>query len=166
MRLSSSSLHPVLRVAGAVSTATLLLVAVAACAAQAVPAGGPTSGGAASGVVSSGPMPSGPASSAGPNLVTPEKAVDLKAQRWTSVKAVPGKSAVLVEGVLSGSPPCVVLGKVTVTETQDQVTVTVMAGKRPGASCDGPQPAVAYAYVTQVAMDAPLGDRKVVDGAR
>ncbi len=163
---TQNPLHPALRTAGSVATATLLLVAVAACAAQAVPAGGATPAGPASGVVSSGPMPSGPASATTPSLVTPEKAVDLKAERWTSAKAVPGKSAVLVEGMLPGTPPCSVLGQVNVTETKDTVTVTVMAGKRPGASCGGPQPAVAYAYATQVALDAPLGSRKVVDGAR
>jgi hypothetical protein len=120
-----------------------------------------------SGVVSSGPMSASPTgSAAAANEVVPEAAVDLVRAPWQRVEPVPGSAEVLVHGTLSGGPPCAVLGRVDLTETAGSVTVTVWAGRRPGADCAGPQPELGYPYVTRVRLASPLGSRTVRDGAR
>lgn len=153
---------------GAFAVASVaVLLALAACAQnfgsngnQGEPAGPDT------GVVSSGPLPSS-SSTAGsptPNVVSPEPAVDLHRERWVSVKAVGGRE-VLVHGSLTGGPPCAVVGRVEVAESQKRVTITLWVGRRQGAPCDGPQPEVAFPFVTRVTLAAPLGEREVRDGA-
>jgi hypothetical protein len=99
-----------------------------------------------------------------PNEVTPEAAVDLRKVPWTRVE--PGADALRVYATLTGGPPCAVLGRVDVKETADSVTVTLWVGKRPGADCSGPQAGLGFPMVTTVDLKAPLGQRKVRDGAR
>ncbi|GAA4235430.1 hypothetical protein FHR32_003244 [Streptosporangium album] len=65
----------------------------------------------------------------------------------------------------SGVEPCHVLDRVTVRETADRVTVTLWEGpssKVKNAVCID----IAIKKVTTVKLKAPLGERKVVDGAR
>lgn len=118
-------------------------------------------------VVSSGPMPPGTATPSEPadNEVVPEPAVNLVAVPWQRAEPGAGRAELLVHGTLRGGPPCAVVSRVDVAEAADTVTVTVWVGSRPGASCDGPQPELAYPYVTSVTLDAPLAGREVEDGA-
>ena len=154
--------------AGAVTIASLaVLLAVAACAQSSGGNGGQAEPGApGSGVVSSGPLPPSSASPVvpTPNVVSPEPAVDLHRHRWTSVDPVSGTRDVLVHGVLTGGPPCAVVGRVEVAETRDRVTITVWVGRRAEATGDGPQPQIAYPFVTRVGPAAPLGGRAGRDG--
>lgn len=62
----------------------------------------------------------------------------------------------------SGVEPCHVLHSVKVEETQQRVTVTLREGT---ADANAACIAIAEALKTTVRLDAPLGDRKVVDGA-
>lgn len=158
-----------LPVGSAVTFASLVvLLALAACVQS---AGGDANqaepGAPGSGVVSSGPLPPSSTSPepSTPNVVSPEPAVELHRERWTSVEPVGGTREVLVHGALTGGPPCAVLGRVEVAESRDQVTITLWVGRREGAKCDGPQPEIAYPFVTRVALAAPLGEREVRDGA-
>jgi hypothetical protein len=116
---------------------------------------------------SAGPaQPAGPAPrSSAPNLVTPERAVDLGRVRWQRAEAVPGRSEVRIHATLDGGPPCTVLGRVDVDETADAVTVTLWAGRRPGARCGKTRKLVGFPIVVAVALRRPVGDRAVRDGA-
>lgn len=121
-----------------------------------------------SGVVSSGPLPPPPASASPeptPNSMTPQAAVDLHRQPWTRAEPVPGTSDVDVYGTLTGGPPCAVLGRVDLIETEKSVTITVWVGREKDAACDGPQPEIGYPFLTRVQLDGPVGDRRLVDGA-
>jgi hypothetical protein len=100
-----------------------------------------------------------------PNEVTPEPAVDLHRLPWTSVERRAGGRRLRVHATLSGGPPCAVLGRVDLDETADAVTVTLWVGRRPGASCGGPQPGLAVPIVVTVALHRPLGTRALRDGA-
>ncbi|MFF5209944.1 hypothetical protein [Streptosporangium sp. NPDC000396] len=65
----------------------------------------------------------------------------------------------------SGVEPCFVLDRVSVKETAKQVTVTLWEGpssKAKNMACI----AVAVQKVTVVKLKAPLGKRKIVDGAK
>ncbi|GGO13810.1 hypothetical protein GCM10010116_27870 [Microbispora rosea subsp. aerata] len=65
----------------------------------------------------------------------------------------------------SGVEPCNVLDRVDVTETAREVTVTLYEGqdrRSPDAVCI----AIAIQKTTKVRLKAPLGERKVVDGAK
>ena len=151
-----SAMHP------AVCSPIVILLALAACATPAGPSGPDT------GVVSSGPLPypSGtPTTSPPSNTMVPEPAVELHRERWTQVAPVPGTKQIQVSGILTGGPPCAVLGRIDVQEKGKQVTVTVWVGRRAGAECSGPQPALGYPYVTTVTLREPLGQRTVRDGA-
>ena len=149
--------------AGAVVSLAVLMV-LAACVGNGNQAGPAAPG---SGVVSSGPMPSG-SPSPGPltaNVISAEPAVNLHAERWASAEPVSGTREVLVHGTLTGGPPCAVLGRVEVAESQSRVTITLWVGQRKDATCDGPQPAIGYPFATRVTLSAPLGEREVRDGA-
>jgi hypothetical protein len=121
----------------------------------------------ASGVVSSGPipMPSGSPAEPTPNLVSPRPADNLRPQRWANAQVGAGASQVLIHGTLAGGPPCTVLGRIQLAETQDSVTITLWVGSQKDAMCDEPQPDLGYSFVTQVTLRAPLGSRKIIDGA-
>ena len=118
------------------------------------------------GIVTSGPLtPPTDGAPTQPNLVTPEPVKDTHKQAFTRVEAVPGKSAVRVEGTLMTGPPCNVIGRADVSETASQVTITLWAGPRPDAKCDGPQATIEFPFVLEVKLERPLADRLVVDGA-
>ncbi len=118
------------------------------------------------GIVTSGPLtPPTDGAPTQPNLVTPEPVKDARKQAFTRVEAVPGKSAVRVEGTLMTGPPCNVIGRAEAVETNTQVTITLWAGARPDAKCDGPQATVQFPFVIEVPLKEPLGERTVVDGA-
>jgi hypothetical protein len=89
----------------------------------------------------------------------------LVAVRWERAEPVRDSRELLVYGTLQGGPPCAVLSRVDLAETPRTVTVTVWVGRRAGAVCDGPQPDLGYPYVTRVRLEAPLGDRRLRDGA-
>ena len=157
------------RMAGAILASTTILLAAAACAGRASVGGSDQSGPdtSRSGVVSSGPLSPGGASSQvpTPNVVSPEPAVGLRRERWTRVEPVAGAPEALIYATLSGGPPCTVLGRVEVTETQDHVTLTLWVGQRAGAQCEGAQPQLGYPLVTRVRLAAPIANRDVRDGA-
>lgn len=121
--------------------------------------------GSSGGVVSSGTLKPPTSAPTAPNPVTPQPIKDAHKQPFIRTEAVPGKSAVLVVGSLMTGPPCNVIGHADVAETGEQVTITLWAGARPDAKCDGPQPAVQYPFAIEVPLKEPLGNRSVVDGA-
>lgn len=141
--------------------APLALLLLAACT-----SGPATPSAPATGVVSSGPLGPPTGDPTAPNPMTPEPVRDARKQAFTKAEGVPGSSIVRVEGLLTPGPPCSVIGRTDVVETDSQVTITVWVGARPDAKCDGPQPAIEFPYVVEVALDKPLGGRPVIDGAR
>ncbi|HET9649452.1 MAG TPA: hypothetical protein VFP34_14650 [Microlunatus sp.] len=152
-----------------VGLSAALILVVAACAA---PGGGDqTPAGPAAmptGVVSSTPLLPGPDGSSEPTpaLVTPVSAEDAHPQRWVRAESVPGTQPVAVHAVLTGGPPCAVVARVDVAETDALVTITLWVGRQAGATCDGPQPQVALPVVTHVELEKPLGARPIRDGAQ
>lgn len=141
--------------------APVALLMFAACTGG--PAATPSSPG---GIVTSGPLsPATDGAPTQPNVLTPEPVKDARRQTFIRASAVPGKSAVQVEGSLMAGPPCNVIGRADVVESSTQVTITLWAGARPDATCDGPQTTVQYPFVIEVPLKEPLGDREVVDGA-
>ena len=121
---------------------------------------------ASSVVVSSGPLPPPSSAPMGPNPVTPEPVRDARKQAFSKAGAGASDHTVRVEGLLVGGPPCNVIGRADVNETTSQVTITLWAGPRRDAPCDGPQPTIEFPFVLEVALKQPLGGRTVVDGAR
>lgn len=101
-----------------------------------------------------------------PNEVAPEPAVDLDAERWTSVESSGDSRRLRIHATLSGGPPCAVLGRVDVRETAEDVTVTLFVGRRADADCDGPRRAIGFPIVVAVDLKEPLGGRAIRDGAR
>jgi hypothetical protein len=78
-------------------------------------------------------------------------------------KAVASSTGVLIR-FQAGIAPCFVLDHYTVAETTSTATVTLYAGSdktKPGVVCA----AIALEYQVDVPLQAPLGSRKVVDGA-
>lgn len=147
---------------GALALLTAVLTACAgADGSQASPQAPP------SGVVSSGPipLPSGSPPEPTPNLISPGPALDLRPQRWVKAQVEAGSSQILIHGTLTGGPPCTVLGRVELAETKGSVTITLWVGRQKDATCDQPQPDLGYPFVTRVTLKAPLGARKIVDGA-
>lgn len=100
-----------------------------------------------------------------PNQVTPERAVDLHPEPWTSVDSSPDSRRLRIHATLGG-PPCSVLGRVDVRETDEAVTVTLWVGRRPDADCSGPQRAIGFPIVVTVDLKEPLDRRPIRDGAR
>jgi hypothetical protein len=90
-------------------------------------------------------------------------AVDLHPTRFES--AAPAGDSSLAVRYWSGVAPCSVLGRVDVEETATTVRVTLWVGRAasagPGTACI----TLAAYYEVVVGLDAPLGDRTVVDGA-
>ena len=146
----------------ALALAPIALMVLAAC------TGGPapTPSVDATGVVSSGPLPPPSGDPGAPNPVTPEPVRDARKHAFTRAEAVPGGSAVRVEGLLTPGPPCAVIGRADVVETANQVTITLWVGPRPDADCDGPQKMTQFPFVIDVELREPLGGRTVIDGAR
>ena len=63
-------------------------------------------------------------------------------------------------------PPCDALTDVDVRETNAAVTVTVRAGRVPGARCVPGVEAVVGTFLVIAELAEPLGGRTLVDGAR
>lgn len=101
-----------------------------------------------------------------PNPASPEPAVGLRRQRFARVTSDAKSRRLQIQTTFSGGPPCTVLGRVDVEETDSAVTVTLWVGRRRGARCDGPRSAVGYPVVVSVRLRTPLGERPVRDGAR
>ncbi|GAA1269635.1 hypothetical protein Psi02_19740 [Planotetraspora silvatica] len=110
-----------------------------------------------------------PANSGGatpsPSTVTPVgNTINPRKVPWISAKPTDDGTALNVVW-WSGVEPCNVLDRVEVAETADTVTVTLWEGhdrRQPDAMCIE----IAIQKQTRVRLPAPLGDRKVVDGAR
>jgi hypothetical protein len=100
-----------------------------------------------------------------PNVAVPdERVTDLRAVPWTRAVAVDG-NALQISYSITGRGDCSALGRVDVAETAQEVTVSVLVGRLPGADCAGPQPQLAAVVSTVVTLTAPLGNRRVRDGA-
>lgn len=153
--------RPALHRAGGVRLFALLPVALLTLAACTTGSGATPSN---TGVVSSGPLPTPSSAPMGPNPVTTQPIRDPRKQAFTKVEAGTG-TVVRVEGLLVGGPPCNVIGRADVSETASQVTITLWAGPRPDAKCDGPQATIEFPFVLEVTLKQPLADRTVVDGA-
>lgn len=101
----------------------------------------------------------------GPEPVKPTSdAVDVRKVRWTKAKPVDKGRRVQLFW-MSGVAPCTVLDRVKVKETRKRVTITLYEGTSPKArnvSCI----MIAIEKTTTVKLKAPLGKRKIVDGAR
>ena len=145
----------------ALAPVALLMFAACTSGQAATPSADPSGG-----IVTSGPLaPPTDGAPTQPNLVTPEPVKNAHKQAFIRAEAVPGKSAVRVEGTLMTGPPCNVIGRAEAVETNTQVTITLWAGARPDAQCDGPQATVQFPFVIEVPLREPLGERPVVDGA-
>lgn len=89
-------------------------------------------------------------------------AVDLQARPFES--AVPVGERQVALRFYSGVAPCDVLGRVDVVEAADRVTITLFSGHDPSA---GDRACIELAVSNEVLVDlaAPLGGRRIVDGA-
>ncbi|WP_246083734.1 hypothetical protein [Nonomuraea diastatica] len=101
----------------------------------------------------------------GPKQVKPTgDAINVHKARWAKAKPV-AKGKKLQLTWQSGVEPCTVLDRVKVKETSKRVTVTLYEGTSPKAknvSCI----MIAIEKTTTVKLKKPLGERKVVDGAK
>ncbi|MFF0310858.1 hypothetical protein ACFYSC_25810 [Streptosporangium sp. NPDC004379] len=100
-----------------------------------------------------------------PMPVRPEgHTVNPRKARWLTAK--PSKDGRSLRVVWwSGVEPCSVLDRVSVKETSRRVTVTLWEGpssRKQNVACID----IAVKKVTTVKLKAPLGKRKVIDGAR
>ncbi|MEV0145123.1 MULTISPECIES: hypothetical protein [unclassified Nonomuraea] len=135
----------------------------------ATPAGqaGPPSGGqtASPAPHSSVSVPAATTPPKGPRPVKPTgDAVNVRKVPWLKAQALSkGRKVRLVWS--SGVEPCTVLDRVKVKETAKTVTVTLYEGASPKAknvACI----LIAIEKTTTVKLKAPLGKRKIVDGAK
>jgi hypothetical protein len=144
-------------------------LALTACGGDDVKAGAPGSSSTTSttvapgGTVSSPPIGRNPiASNGGPQRIVPTKdAAGVRPMTFdvAQVKAVAG--GVLVR-FWNGIAPCFVIDHYTVDETAQTVTVGLFAGHAKGSdnvACAE----LALRYELKVPLDAPLGNRKIVD---
>ena len=84
--------------------------------------------------------------------------------RWAGV-ATSDDGRTLTIRFWSGVEPCNILDHVDVSAQKRSVTVTLYEGKKPGSE-DVACIEVAVLKAVRVELDAPLGDRRVDDGAR
>ena len=89
-------------------------------------------------------------------------ATDLRRQPFQS--ATPAGAQSLAVRFWKGVEPCYVLGRVDVSESAEKVTITLWTGTGPGAAGMACIQMAGY-YEVVVQLQAPLGDRTVVDGA-
>jgi hypothetical protein len=146
---------------------TVILATVSCARPEAVGGGGQPSAEVTSHVLPTPPSlgPSDLPPAMRPNVATPDSRVtDLKPVRWTQVVASAG-SQVEVRYTITGRGDCAKLGRVDVTESTREVTITVLVGRLPGTDCGGIQPQLAAVMTTMVTLAAPLGSRQVRDGA-
>lgn len=99
-----------------------------------------------------------------PELVTPRPGMaDVRPIPWE--RAEPVGDARLRVHWTGGVEPCYVLDRVEVTETAETVTVTLFQGSDPTAPPDQACIEIGVFKAVEVDLEAPLGDRTVVDGA-
>jgi hypothetical protein len=79
-------------------------------------------------------------------------------------KATPRGPKTLLVRFWSGVEPCYVLDRVEVEETDERVRITLFVGSDPEADAVACIE-LARLKAVRVSLEAPLGDRKVVDGA-
>ena len=146
--------------------AALLLLALTACGQTTVGGSGSGSDAAGPAEIVGGPAvsePAGPATGAasGPSLldVTPGLA-RVRPVRWTDVEVRPGGTELLVQ---FWADPCTGVDSVDVQPQPERVVVTLHVGVDPKQT--GPCPQTAEYRAVKVALDEPLGNRPVVDGA-
>ena len=147
-------------------TALTLLLASMACARSKPVGGGDPAPGTISSSASAGPATdaSGLPAAMRPNVAVPdERVTDLRAVPWARAVALDG-NGLQISYSITGRGDCSALGRVDVTETAREVTVTVLVGRLPGADCAEPQPQLAALISTVVTLTAPLGSRRVRDG--
>ncbi|WP_433352297.1 hypothetical protein ACQP25_04290 [Microtetraspora malaysiensis] len=137
------------------ATAATLLIAIGGAASASVAS-------ASTGPVSGTPAPHLPASAGPPAPVKPRGGtVDPHKVRWTSAKPIRNGRYLRVTW-WSGVEPCTMLDRVRVKETRGKVTVTLYEGRGKDAQMCV---MIAVQKSTIVRLKAPLGDRKVIDGA-
>ncbi len=153
-----------MRLATPVLLAVLAVAPVAACGGSS-----PTSSSATPGperptdVAAGTPTPGAP--TPGPSPATP-KGGTLKPREipWTSAEpSADGRTIRVVWS--SGVEPCSTLDRVKVSERAKSVTITLYEGPL-RASPDVACIEIAIEKVTEVRLSEPLGDRKIIDGAR
>ena len=101
----------------------------------------------------------------GPSPVHPKPGqVNVRPLGWDNVKVSDsGRSVDVI--FWSGVEPCYVLDRVEVEHRADKVVITLFQGSSPSdedVACID----IAVQKVTTVKLEEPLGDRKIVDGAR
>ncbi len=99
--------------------------------------------------------------------VTPIDGLDnLRASAFDATATVVDGETLLIRFV-GGVAPCFALGRVDVVETDTDITVTLFTGNEPEVN-DGPTACIEIAayYEVEVQLEAPAGDRTIVDGAR
>ncbi|MEU9887248.1 hypothetical protein [Sphaerisporangium sp. NPDC051011] len=116
-------------------------------------------------IVATGGTPSPLAPATGPSPTRPKgHTINTHKVRWE--KAKPTKDGRKIKVIWwSGVEPCTVLDRVKVRETSKRVTITLYEGQAEDAqnvACI----LIAIQKVTTVKLKAPLGKRKIVDGAR
>lgn len=101
----------------------------------------------------------------GPKQVKPVgNAINPRKARWKSAKPVSKDRKVRLVW-WSGVEPCTVLDRVKVKETAKRVTITLYEGASPKAK-DVSCIMIAVEKTTTVKLKSPLGNRKIVDGAK
>jgi hypothetical protein len=141
-------------------TLPLLLVAAIALVACASPA--PSGSGPDEPVSTTVPPTSGPPPAQKPKFVDLQPGL-LNVTPIVWIKAVPSSDGMTLALWFWGGP-CMGIDHADVSETADQVTVTLYQGTPPdleGSAC----PEIAMLQAVRVSLSSPLGDRKVVDGA-
>ncbi|MET8000654.1 hypothetical protein [Nonomuraea glycinis] len=101
----------------------------------------------------------------GPKQVKPVgNAINPRKARWKTAKPVSKNRKVRLVW-WSGVEPCTVLDRVKVKETTKRVTITLYEGAAPEAK-DVSCIMIAVEKTTTVKLKSPLGNRKIVDGAK
>ncbi len=109
------------------------------------------------------PATASTASTGAPAPVKPQGGtIDPHKVQWTSAKPIRNGRYLRVTW-WSGVEPCSVLDRVTVKEGRGKVTVTLYEGSAEGA---GMCVMLAVKKSTIVKLRAPIGDRRVADGAK
>ncbi|MFG1697025.1 hypothetical protein [Nonomuraea sp. NPDC049309] len=109
--------------------------------------------------------PVSPAPTKKPEAVKPQgNAINVRKVGWTKAKPV-AKGRQVQLTWWSGVEPCTILDRVEVKETSKKVTITLYEGAAPKArnmACI----MMAVEKTTTVKLKKPLGERKLVDGAK
>ncbi|MGH8902681.1 MAG: hypothetical protein ACRDYA_13645 [Egibacteraceae bacterium] len=119
-------------------------------------------------VFACGPAPdvsSGPVGRPAPQQVEPRPGMaDAEPVAWDRYEAGEDGRTLQVFWA-SGPQPCFVLDHVGLVQSAEAVTVTVHEGRDPEVPAGTPCLTILVTKTTAVVLDAPLGDRKVIDGA-